>query len=90
MKTDPSIYEFLATDAEAFRVLSGGVILNGAYRFSSLTIKGIERRLDGIYEPEGHDGPVYACDAGMDAGVLADRAVSLTQQRGVTNHVERF
>jgi hypothetical protein len=59
MKTDPSIYEFLATGAEAFRVLSGGVTLQGVYRFHSLTIKGIERRLDGIYEPEGHDGPVY-------------------------------
>ena len=64
MKTDPSIYEFLATGAEAFRVLSGGVILNGAYRFTSLTIKGIERRLDGIYEPEGHDGPAYLIEHG--------------------------
>jgi predicted transposase YdaD len=62
MKTDPSIYEFLATGAEAFRVLSGGVILHGAYRFTSLTLKGIERRLDGIYEPEGHDGPVYVIE----------------------------
>ncbi|WP_295580571.1 DUF2887 domain-containing protein [uncultured Lamprocystis sp.] len=62
MKTDPSIYEFLATGAEAFRVLSGGVTLQGAYRFNSLTIKGIERRLDGIYEPEGHDGPVYVIE----------------------------
>ncbi len=59
MKTDPSIYEFLSTGAEAFRVLTDGVILDGNYRFVSLTIKGIERRLDGIYEPLDHDGPVY-------------------------------
>ncbi|HYN78090.1 MAG TPA: DUF2887 domain-containing protein [Lamprocystis sp. (in: g-proteobacteria)] len=59
MKTDPSIYEFLATGVEAFRVLSDGVTLSGAYRFVSLTLKGIERRLDGIYEPEEHDGPVH-------------------------------
>ena len=59
MKTDPSIYEFLATGAEAFRVLTGGTTLSGAYRFVSLSLKGIERRLDGIYEPDGHDGPVY-------------------------------
>ena len=59
MKTDPSIYEFLATGTEAFRVLSDGVTLSGSYRFTSLTQKGIERRLDGLYEPEDHDGPVY-------------------------------
>jgi predicted transposase YdaD len=27
MKTDPSIYTFLATDPEAFRVLTGGLTL---------------------------------------------------------------
>ncbi len=59
MKTDPSIYEFLAIGPEAFRVLSGGLTLQGAYQFNSLTIKGIERRLDGIFEPDGHDGPVH-------------------------------
>ncbi|WP_295384310.1 DUF2887 domain-containing protein [uncultured Thiodictyon sp.] len=59
MKTDPSIYEFLATGAEAFRVLSDGLTLSGPYRFVSLVLKGIERRLDGIYEPEDHDGPVH-------------------------------
>ena len=59
MKTDPSIYEFLATGVEAFRVLSDGVTLSGSYRFVSLTVKGIELRLDGIYEPEDHGGPVY-------------------------------
>ncbi|MDS4022034.1 MAG: DUF2887 domain-containing protein, partial [Candidatus Competibacter sp.] len=62
MKTDPSLYEFLATGTEAFRVLTGGLTLPGAYRFISLTLKGIERRLDGIYEPEGHDGPVYVVE----------------------------
>ena len=28
----------------------------------SLTIKGLERRLDGIYEPDGHAGPVYVVE----------------------------
>jgi len=35
MKTDSSIYEFLATGAEAFRVLTGGMTLTGAYRFNA-------------------------------------------------------
>jgi predicted transposase YdaD len=59
MKTDHPIYLFLSTGPEAFRVLSGGQELLGDYRFSSLTLKGVERRIDGILEPEGHDGPVY-------------------------------
>jgi hypothetical protein len=41
MKTDPFIYAFLATDPEAFRVLSGGLTLTGEYVFRSLTLKGI-------------------------------------------------
>ena len=62
MKTDPSIYTFLATDPEAFRVLTGGLTLSGQYVFRSLTLKGIERRLDGLYEPQGHDGPAYVVE----------------------------
>ena len=62
MKTDHPIYLFLSAGAEAFRVLTGGQELDGAYRFSSLTIKGLERRLDGIFEPDGHDGPVYVVE----------------------------
>ena len=62
MKTDPSIYTFLATDPEAFRVLTGGLTLTGDYVFRSLTLKGIERRLDGLYEPQGHAGPVYVVE----------------------------
>jgi predicted transposase YdaD len=62
MKTDPSIYAFLATDPEAFRVLTGGLTLTGEYAFRSLTLKGIERRLDGLYEPRGHDGPAYVVE----------------------------
>ena len=50
MKTDHPIYLFLSTGAEAFRVLTGGHRLVGEYRFCSLTIKGLERRLDGIFE----------------------------------------
>ncbi|QVL51305.1 MAG: DUF2887 domain-containing protein [Thiocapsa sp.] len=46
----------------AHRVLTGGRELVGPYRFCSLTIKGLERRLDGIFEPDGHDGPVYVVE----------------------------
>ncbi len=53
MKTDHPIYLFLSTGAEAFRVLTGGHQLVGEYRFCSLTIKGLERRLDGILNPRG-------------------------------------
>ncbi|WP_295583265.1 DUF2887 domain-containing protein [uncultured Lamprocystis sp.] len=62
MKTDHPIYLFLSAGAEAFRVLTGGRELIGPYRFCSLTIKGLERRLDGIFEPDGHDGPVYVVE----------------------------
>ncbi|WP_295450757.1 DUF2887 domain-containing protein [uncultured Thiodictyon sp.] len=62
MKTDHPIYLFLSACAEAFRVLTGGLSLAGEYRFCSLTIKGLERRLDGIFEPEGHPGPVYVVE----------------------------
>ncbi len=57
MKTDVSIYSFLALGPEAFRVLTGGYRLTGPYVFRSLTFKGVERRVDGLYEPQGHDGP---------------------------------
>lgn len=62
MRTDHAIYRYLATGPEAFRVLTGGRVLTGPYRFRSLTVKDLERRLDGIYEPRGHDGPVYAIE----------------------------
>lgn len=45
MKTDHPIYLFLSAGAEAFRVLTGGYELEGPYRFASLTLKGLERRL---------------------------------------------
>lgn len=62
MKTDHPIYLFLSAGAEAFRVLTGGIRLEGAYRFSSTTLKTVERRLDGLLEPEGHTGPVYVVE----------------------------
>jgi hypothetical protein len=74
VKTDPSIYEFLATGVEAFRVLSDGVTLSGSYRFVSLTLKGIERRLDGIYEPEDHGGPAHIVPRAEDLRVRAPQA----------------
>jgi predicted transposase YdaD len=71
MKTDHPIYLFLSAGPEAFRVLTGGNRLEGIYRFCSLTIKGIERRLDGIFEPDGHSGPAYVVEF---QGQAADRA----------------
>jgi hypothetical protein len=59
MKTDQAIYEFLATGPEAFRVLTAGLTLAGDYAFRALTFKALERWADGVYEPVGHDGPVY-------------------------------
>lgn len=62
MKTDHPIYLFLSAGAEAFRVLTGGRRLVGPYRFCSLTLKGLERRLDAVFEPDGHAGPVYVIE----------------------------
>jgi hypothetical protein len=62
VKTDHPIYLFLSAGAEAFRVLTGGRRLIGPYRFCSLTLKGLERRLDAIFEPDGHAGPVYVIE----------------------------
>ena len=62
MKTDHPIYLFLSAGPEAFRVLTGGHELAGSYRFCSLTLKCMERRLDGLFEPEGHSGPVYVVE----------------------------
>ncbi|WP_295401683.1 hypothetical protein [uncultured Thiocystis sp.] len=47
MKTDPAIYEFLATGVEALRILTGGLVLIGPYRFRSLTLKGIDLNVFG-------------------------------------------
>ena len=58
MRTDHPIYLYLSAGPEAFRVLTGGLQLDGPYRFSSLTLKALERRIDGLLEPDGHDGPV--------------------------------
>ncbi|WP_335582526.1 DUF2887 domain-containing protein [Candidatus Thiodictyon syntrophicum] len=54
-----SSYEFLSAGPEAFRVLTAGLTLVGEYSFGSLTFKALERRADGVFEPVGHDGPVY-------------------------------
>ena len=62
MKTDQAIYTYLSTTylstgPDAFRVLTGGLQLSGAYRFRSVTFKVLERRADGVCEPQGHAGP---------------------------------
>jgi hypothetical protein len=62
MKTDHPIYLYLRSGPEAFRVLSGGVELEGPYKACSLTIKDIERRLDGLVEPDGHAGPTFVLE----------------------------
>jgi hypothetical protein len=58
MKTDQPIWLYLSAGPEAFRILTGGLTLSGPYRFASVTLKGLERRLDGIIEPEDLDEPV--------------------------------
>ncbi|EIC22623.1 DUF2887 domain-containing protein [Thiorhodovibrio frisius] len=62
MKTDHPIYLFLRSGPEAFRVLTGGLQLEGAYKVCSLTIKSLERRLDGLVAPDGHSGPAYVVE----------------------------
>jgi predicted transposase YdaD len=62
MKTDHPIYLFLRSGPEAFRVLSGGIQLQGPYTACSLTIKGLERRLDGLLAPDGHAGPAFVVE----------------------------
>ena len=62
MKTDHPIYLFLRSGPEAFRVLTDGRCLDGPYNVCSLTIKGIERRLDGLLEPDGHAGPAFVVE----------------------------
>jgi len=62
MKTDQAIYAFLSTGAEAFRVLTGGLRLRGPYRFRSVTFKALERRADGVLEPEGPGEPTYVVE----------------------------
>ena len=71
MKTDHPIYLFLRSGPEAFRVLTGGLVLEGPYTACSLTIKGIERRLDGLVEPDGHAGPTYVVEFQAQASAKA-------------------
>jgi predicted transposase YdaD len=59
MKTDHPIYTLLSTGAEALRVLTGGLRLVGPYRFRSVGFKSLERRADGVFEPEGQPEPSY-------------------------------
>ena len=42
MKTDQPIYLYLNAGLEAFRVQTGGLTLDGPYRFASITPKGLE------------------------------------------------
>jgi predicted transposase YdaD len=59
MKTDEPIYTLLSTGAEAFRVLTGGLRLAGPYQFRSVTFKALERRADGVFEPNAGAEPTY-------------------------------
>lgn len=62
MKTDHPLYRFLTTGPEAFRLLSGGLTLQGPYRTSAPVLKTLERRIDGLLEPIGHDGSVWVLE----------------------------
>jgi len=59
METDEPIYRLLSTGAEAFRVLTGGLELVGPYQFRSVTFKSLERRADGVFEPQAGDEPTH-------------------------------
>jgi predicted transposase YdaD len=82
-------YEYLATGPEAFRVLSGGMTLKGDYIFQSPTIKGIERRIDGVYEPTQPDQPVYIIE--FQAQKMAHIGYNTLSKIGLygENHSER-
>lgn len=43
-------------------MLTGGLQLEGAYTACSLTIKSLERRIDGLVAPDGHAGPAYVVE----------------------------
>jgi len=58
MKTDRTLYHYLATGPEAFRVLTGHT-LSGPYQYSSPTLKSTERRIDALFAPQCHNGPAY-------------------------------
>ncbi|QQO54650.1 MAG: DUF2887 domain-containing protein [Thiohalocapsa sp. PB-PSB1] len=62
MKTDQAIYQRLSIGAEAFRVLTGGLRLDGPYQFRSVTFKALERRADGVFEPAGQKAPMYVVE----------------------------
>jgi predicted transposase YdaD len=62
MKTDQAIYQLLSIGAEAFRVLTGGLRLDGPYQFRSVTFKALERRADGVFEPAGQEAPTYVVE----------------------------
>ncbi len=57
MRTDHPFYLFLSAGAEAFRVLTGGLTLVGPYRFTSVTLKSLERRIDGLFSSDFAVGP---------------------------------
>lgn len=82
LKTDQPIYLYLSTGPEALRVLTGGLTLRGPYRFASVTLKGLERRLDGIIEPDDPDEPVRVLEF---QGQAADAAwYNLLTKMGLT------
>ncbi len=76
MKTDKQIHALLASSADAFRLLTGGIELPGPYRGRSVTFKELERRADHVFEPEGGAGPVYIVEIqAQRSGDVYDRLV---------------
>jgi hypothetical protein len=62
-------------------VLTGGLQLEGAYKVCSLTLKSLERRLDGLVEPDGHTGPTYVVE--FQAQPLAKSLYNLAAKIGL-------
>lgn len=76
MKTDKQIHILLNSSPEAFRFLTGGIELSGAYQGRSVAFKELERRADHVFEPENGQGPVYLVEIqARKSGDVYDRLV---------------
>lgn len=76
MKTDKQIHILLTSSPEAFRFLTDGIELSGAYRGRSVAFKELERRADHVFEPEDGKGPVYLIEIqARKSGDVYDRLV---------------
>lgn len=57
MQTDAVFYELFSLEPQALMELIG-LTLPYRYQFRSITVKTTEKRIDGVFEPEGGQGPI--------------------------------